>query len=161
MKILIFTEGTALMPSSARDLSREERVKQSASESDDVKNFRSYIPNGEAVSKIQNWENQGAEIYYLTSSSTAQKVDDIRFVLTTFKFPDAQNLLFRKEGQEYKDVAEELMPDIFIEDDCESIGGEAEMTYPHIKPELKPKIHSIIVKEFAGIDHLPDSIIDL
>lgn len=53
------------------------------------------------------------------------------------------------------------MPDIFIEDDCESIGGEVEMTYPYINPEIQKKIHSIIVKEFEGIDHLPSSIVEL
>jgi len=50
------------------------------------------------------------------------------------------------------------MPDILIEDDCESIGGESEMTYPHIREDLKQKIKSIVVKEFQGIDHLPDSL---
>jgi len=72
-----------------------------------------------------------------------------------------QNLLYRKEGQEYKDVVESVVPDIFIEDDCASIGGEAEMTYPHIKPEIQPKIHSIVVKEFANIDYLPDDVNEL
>ena len=50
------------------------------------------------------------------------------------------------------------LTDILIEDDCESIGGEPEMTYSHIREDLKPKIKSIIVKEFQGIDHLPDSL---
>ena len=35
------------------------------------------------------------------------------------------------------------------------------MTYPNIRPEIKEKIKPIIVKEFGGIDHLPDSISDL
>jgi len=55
-------------------------------------------------------------------------------------------------------VAERVMPDILIEDDCESIGGESEMIYPHIREDLKQKIKSIVVKEFQGIDHLPDSL---
>ena len=50
------------------------------------------------------------------------------------------------------------MPDVLVEDDCESIGGEVEMTYPHIRPELKPRIKSVVVREFGGIDHLPDDI---
>ena len=53
------------------------------------------------------------------------------------------------------------MPDVLIEDDCESIGGEKEMGYPHIKPELKRKMKSIVIKEFGGIDHLSDSIYEL
>ena len=43
----------------------------------------------------------------------------------------------------------------------ESIGGEAEMTYPCIKPALKVRIKSIIVKEFGGIDHLLDDLSSL
>ena len=50
------------------------------------------------------------------------------------------------------------MPDILIEDDCESIGGKVEMTYTHIKPEVKRSIKSIPVKEFGGIDHLSDDL---
>jgi len=50
------------------------------------------------------------------------------------------------------------MPDILIENDCESIGGQKEMTITFVKPRVKQKIKSIVVKEFQGIDHLPDSI---
>ncbi len=53
------------------------------------------------------------------------------------------------------------MPDILIEDDCEGIGGEKEMTYTYIQNDLKSQIKSIPVPEFGGIDHLPDSIEDL
>ena len=45
-----------------------------------------------------------------------------------------------------------------IEDDCESIGGEKEMTITFVKSEIKQKIKSIIIKEFNGIDHLPDNV---
>ena len=60
-----------------------------------------------------------------------------------------------------KDVAESIKPDILLEDDCESIGGQAEMVYPHIQPELQQGIASIVVKEFEGIDDLPGAITDL
>ena len=53
------------------------------------------------------------------------------------------------------------MPDVIVEDDCESIGGEEEMTCPGIRPELKSTVKSIVVKEFGGIDHLPDNIVEL
>ena len=53
-------------------------------------------------------------------------------------------------GEEYKDVAERVMPDVLIEDDCESIGGEIEMSYPHIKDELRARIRSVVVKEFLA-----------
>jgi hypothetical protein len=32
------------------------------------------------------------------------------------------------------------------------------MTYTHLKPELKRKTKFIAVKEFGGIDHLPNEI---
>ena len=35
------------------------------------------------------------------------------------------------------------------------------MTYPHMKETLKTRIKSVVVKEFGGIDHLPDNITDL
>lgn len=64
-------------------------------------------------------------------------------------------------GEHYKDVAERVRPDVLVEDDCERIGGEVQMTYPHIRAELKARIVSIVVKEFGGIDHLPDNVPDL
>ena len=48
--------------------------------------------------------------------------------------------------------------DVLIEDDCESIGGQAEMTITYVSPEKKKQIKSIPVPEFGGIDHLPDDI---
>lgn len=53
---------------------------------------------------------------------------------------------------------ERILPDILIEDDCESIGGDAEMIYPHLKAEMRGGIISLVVKEFEGIDHLPDNL---
>ncbi len=53
------------------------------------------------------------------------------------------------------------MPDVLIEDDCESIGGAGEMVITHVKPEIKTKIKSFAVKEFEGIDHLPDKVFEL
>ena len=161
MKILVFTEGIATMQSTAIGVSREERVRQSVDNIPEVNDFRSYVPNGNVIEKLNKWKSQGAEIHYLTSRTTPEEIDDVRFVLDKYHFPDKQNLIYRKDGQEYKDVAEELLPDILIEDDCESIGGETEMTYPHIRPDLKNRIHSIEVKEFAGIDSLSDNVHNL
>jgi hypothetical protein len=70
-------------------------------------------------------------------------------------------LFYRRPGESYADVATRVLPTILIEDDCESIGGPVEMTYPHIHPELKLKFKSIAVKEFGGMDHLPDRLADL
>ena len=75
---------------------------------------------------------QLSEKRYLTSRVKAKEVEDINSVLKTHGFPEGQ-LLFRQKGEEYKDVAEKAMPNVLIEDDCESIGGIEKMTYTHIK----------------------------
>jgi hypothetical protein len=35
---------------------------------------------------------------------------------------------------------------------------EDEMTITNVRPEIKRKIKSVPVKEFGGIDHLPDQL---
>ena len=70
-------------------------------------------------------------------------------------------MVSRVGNETYADVAEGIMPDILIGDDCESIGGNSEMTYPHIKSDLKEKIKSIVVREFASIEHLQDYVTNL
>lgn len=97
---------------------------------------------------------------YLTSRRELPDVGAVRDVLQQYSFP-AGDVLFREAGEEYRDVAERAVPNIIVEDDCESIGGEVEMTYPRIRAEMKEKIKSIVVKEFGGVDHLPDSLSDL
>jgi len=157
MKILIFTEGTIIMHKTAIGHSREKIVKQVKDEQESVHDYGSYVPIGNAVKKLQNWKNDGAEILYLTSRKKLDEVKQIQNVLKKFNFPDGQ-LLFRQKNEEYKDIAEKIIPDVLIEDDCESIGGIDEMTITHVKPEVKKKITSILIKEFGGIDHLPDKI---
>lgn len=122
--------------------------------------FNHYVPTGNSVAKLKAWVSQGAEICYLTSHEQAAGVEVDKKVLAKYGFPKGE-IFYRQNGEAYKDVAERVRPDILIEDDCQSIGGEAEMTYPHIREDLKPKIKSIVVKEFQGIDHLPDSLADL
>ena len=159
MKILIFTEGTILMHKSAAGHTREEIVRQVTEKDHSVKDYSSYIPIGNSPKKITKWKQQGAKIFYLASRRKPEQIKDIKNVLKRYNFPDGE-LLFRKEGEEYKDVAETMIPDVFIEDDCESIGRD-EITYPHIKPKIQDKIHPIIVKEFAGIDKLPNDMKEL
>ena len=157
MKILIFTEGTIIMHKNAVGHTRDEIVKQVEQKEKSVHDYKSYVPVGNAVKKLQNWKNDGAEILYLTSRRKPEEIKQIQNVLKKFSFPDGQ-LLFRQKNEEYKDVAERIIPDVLIEDDCESIGGIDEMTITHVKPEIKKKIASIPIKEFGGIDHLPDKI---
>lgn len=157
MKILIFTEGTILMHSEGKNVSREIRVHQVKKGLPNVRDYANYIPIGNASTKIRKWESQGNKIFYLTSRRTPQEISDIRNVLGKFDFPKG-NLLHRKENEKYKDIAEQLMPDVIVEDDCESIGGEIEMTYPNISEGARQKIKFISVKEFEGIDHLSDKL---
>ena len=70
-------------------------------------------------------------------------------------------IFFRQSDESYVDIVERIIPNLLVEDDCESIGGEKEMVYPHLKPEVLIRIKSIVVKEFGGIDHLPNEISDL
>lgn len=136
---------------------REERVRQVLDQDESLYDFASYIPVGNPTKKLRAWRKQGAEIVYLSSHQKVAEVELDKAVLRNHGFPEGE-VFFRQPGEQYQDVVERFPPDILIEDDCESIGGEREMTYPHIKPELKVKIRSIIVKEFVGIDHLPDDI---
>src|SRR5262249_46397699 len=64
-------------------------------------------------------------------------------------------VLHRTFGESYGDVAGRDVPDVLIEDDCESIGGAQELTFLQIRPEIRGSIISIVVPEFGGIDHLP------
>ena len=176
VKILVFTEGTILTNKRWIGVSRGEVVKQvrkwsnlpkeeleKLRESGDAPSpeyFAASVPIGNSVRKIEAWKKQGATIVYLTSRRKSKELRIIRDILKKYRFPEGQ-LLSRKEGEDYRDVAEKVMPDVIVEDDCESIGGEEEMTYPGIRPELKPKIKSIVVKEFDGIDHLPDNAAEL
>jgi hypothetical protein len=160
MKIMIFLHGTSIMHRNAAGRSREERVQQVVSGEDSVRDFASYVPVGEVVAKLKSWEEQGAEIIYLSSHVLVEEVEKDKAILRRHDFPNGE-VLFRQRGEGYKDVVEKALPDMLIEDDCESIGGESEMTYPQIKAELKSKIKSIVVEEFEGIDHLPVNILGL
>ncbi len=155
MKIMVFLHGTTIMHRSAIGKTREERVKQVLDGNESLYDFASYVPVGNAAQKLQAWCRSGAEIVYLSSHRNAGDVEMDELVLQKHGFPQGQ-VFFRREGESYGDVVERALPDILVEDDCESIGGEAEMTTPQIKPGLRDKIKSIVVREFGGIDHLPD-----
>lgn len=157
MKILIFTEGTIIMHKEAFGLTKQEIIKQVKEKELSVHDYPSYIPIGSAALKIKEWKKQGVGIVYLTSRKELNEIEDIKKVLQKYDFPEGE-VLYRKENEEYKDVAEMILPDILIEDDCESIGGKDEMTITKVNPKIKQKIKSIIIEEFGGIDYLPDDI---
>ncbi len=135
----------------------QERVKQVETNEPSVHKYDEYVPVGKANEKIKGWQEQGAEIVYLSSHRDGASAKKDIQVLSKYNFPDGP-VLYRRLLQSYANVAERVMPDVLIEDDCESIGGEVQMTYPHINPQKKRLIKSIVVKEFSGIDNLPADI---
>lgn len=158
MKLLIFLHGTLIMHKSAQGKTRDERVRQVIGGDSSVHDYASYVPIGNAVEKLKSWQLQGVEILYLSSHETVEDVEKDKSVLEKYDFPKGQ-IFYRQRGESYKCIAERIIPDVLIEDDCESIGGEKEMAITFVKPEIKQKIRSIIVKEFGGIDNLSDKIL--
>jgi hypothetical protein len=162
MKILVFLHGTTIMHKNAKGLTREEIIRQVIEGDESLHDYALYIPVGNAVKKLQEWKGRGAKICYLSSHKNAKDVEKDKFVLKKYVFPDGQ-IFYRRNREEYKDVVKRIqpLPDVIVEDNCESIGGKVEMVYPNLKPELKTRIKSIVVKEFAGIDDIPDEISEL
>lgn len=158
------------MHKNAKGKTRQEIIKQVTDQEESVRDFNNYIPIGNAPEKITKWAQQGAIICYLSALTKNKKGrgDEIvgdeglkadKAILDKYNFP-AGIIYHREDNEDYKDVIERIspLPNILIEDDCESIGGEIEMTYPSLKPELKDKIKSIPIKEFSGIDDLPNEL---
>jgi hypothetical protein len=160
MRILVFLHGTTIMHRTAVGHTREERVEQVQRRDPSVADYAAYVPVGEAVAKLARWHQQGAQICYLSSHRKPEDVAKDAAVLEHFGFP-AGEVLFRGPGESYADVARLAMPQVLIEDDCESIGGEVEMTYPHLRPSEQARITGIVVREFEGIEHLPDTLVGL
>jgi hypothetical protein len=162
MRILVFLHGTSIMHRNAKGLAREKAIRQVVEGDESLHDYASYIPVGNAAKKLRSWETQGAKICYLSSHKNAEHVERDKFVLNKYAFPDGQ-IFYRRNREEYKDVVERIrpLPDVIVEDDCESIGGELEMVYPNLRPEIKDEIKSIVVKEFEGIDCVPDRISEL
>lgn len=115
---------------------------------------------GRSYEKLNVWAKQGAELCYLSSNRDPDDVQKDLCVLEKYDFPRGQ-LFYRKYDQNYIDIVEKIVPDILIEDDCESIGGELEMIYPNMSSLSQQLVKSIVVKEFEGIDHLPDNVEEL
>ncbi len=134
--VMIFTEGTILMPRRRRYLF----------------SFRNYVPIGDCAAIIRRWHEQGARICYCTSRK-GRSVKVIADVLEAFALP-GERLYYRSKGEAYKDIVEAVKPDVLIEDDCKSIGGPRQMCITYVNPEVKRGIKSIVVREFEGIDHL-------
>ncbi len=157
MRLLIFLHGTVIMHPGASGRTREERVAQVRTGADPaLHDYAAYVPVDNAVAKLQRWQEQGAQIDYLSSHRSSGDVARDASVLQKYGFPPGR-VLARETGEGYGEVAGREMPDVLIEDDCESIGAD-EITFPQIRPERRARIKSIVVPEFGGIDHLPDSL---
>ena len=170
---MVFLHGTIIAHKNSAGKSRQEIIKQVIEQEESVRDFENHIAVGNAPEKLKTWVSQGAEICYLSALTENKKArgDEVvgkeglkadERVLVRYDFPKGE-IYHRNSGESYGDVIARIvpLPGILIEDDCESIGGEPEMTYPHIREDLKKKIKSIIVKEFGGIDHLPDNLAQL
>ena len=135
-KIIIFVEGTILKPKHNNFFSRI--------------NMNGYVPISNAIETIKNWQEQGYEIIYLTSQTgrramkMAQHLDELGFV--------GSMVGYRQKYQDYTTLIKEELPDILVEDDCESIGGETNMCSYKLPDNIKNEIKIIKVKEFEGID---------
>ena len=141
--------------------SRDERVAQVRDGTDrTVDDFAAYVPVGGAVAKLRRWEERGAEIAYLSSHRDPDGVAKDAEVLRRHGFPPGR-ILACTAGESYGVLAERARPDVLVEDDCESIGGAPQLAYPQIPAPLRAGIGSIVVPEFGGIDHLPDSLEEL
>lgn len=157
MKILVFLHGTTIMHKSAAGQSRTKRVQQVIEKDPSVREYASYIPTEGAMEKLNSWYVQGAQILYLSSHESADDVVKDKEVLNKYSFPPG-DVLYRRHGETYADIAERVLPDVLIEDDCESIGGIDEMTITHIQPAIKKTIKAWVMKEFEGISSMSDDI---
>ncbi len=138
-RIMIFTEGTVLKPRSFFGFFDQQ----------------SYIPVKNCIDKIRNWEAQGAEIVYLSSRRKKSLMEKTRDKLIDHGFPGTY-IHYRSKNEKYRDVVETVRPDVLIEDDCRSLGGAWQTAINKVDKRIKENITSIIVREFKGIDHLPD-----
>lgn len=111
---------------------------------------KAYTPIGNSIQKINEWYGK-----YEVVLCTFRK-RNIKIVEKALTYYGVQyhNLEYRREKESYADVVERVKPDILIEDDCKSIGGEKEMCITKVPDLLKAKISSIVVEEFTGIDDI-------
>ena len=135
-KIMIFVEGTILKPKYNNILSRI--------------SMTTYIPINNAIETLKKWQEEGYEVIYLTSlkgrraMKMAQHLDELGFT--------GSMVGYRQKNQDYATLIKEELPDILIEDNCLSVGGEQNMCYNLLSDEPKKEIKHIVVEEFKGID---------
>jgi hypothetical protein len=135
LRITVFLHGTVIMHEGGISRSRDERVGQVRDGTDpSLRAFASYVPIGRAAEKLCAWQREGAAISYISSHRRPEDVEDDSRVLRAHGFPEGV-IHSRASGETYAAVAERILPDVLVEDDCESIGGEPEMVSPHVRPQ--------------------------
>lgn len=155
MKILVFLQGTILVEQNVAGNTREESVARSRELNLSKGPFGGMVPIGGSVAKLTRCREKGATILYLTASRKPENVLKSLEALNQHGLPEGE-LFSRGSTRSYAEIAQELGPDIIVENDCKSIGGEKEMVYPNMTPEARSRTKSVVVREFEGIDHLPD-----
>lgn len=98
--ILIFTKGAVIGPRSVWNFF----------------NYKKYVPISNCIVKIEKWHKRGSNISYLTSRKSAAQGNDIQSYWKRMDFRGSR-LYFRGPKQKYRDIAEELVPRILIEED--------------------------------------------
>jgi hypothetical protein len=156
LKLVVFLQGTTLIESGLLGKTREESVKKSREWTTKGGWLGELVPIGEAPKKVRAWSTRGGtELYYLTASRKSENIAKCQAALKKWSFPSG-TLLHRNPNESYNEIITPLHPDLIVEDDCESLGGKKEMVYPNLSEEVKRSIASVVVREFEGIDHLPD-----
>jgi hypothetical protein len=159
MRVLVFLDGTTIDHGGGAAGPMDELPPEIGDRpGSTIRDPHRHVPLGNPGVKLSKWRDQGAEIVYLSSHRTSDEVENERNVLAKYGFPEGPIYYRRRTTESYAAVAESVSPDIIIEDDCKSIGGEPEMTYPNMSDDAKRKVKSIVVEEFGGIDHLPDDL---
>lgn len=109
-----------------------------------------YKPIGNAVGIVNTWRNEGHDIC-LCSYVRKRRYNFVKRIID-FHGMKYTEILCREKGEQYREIVERIKPDILIEDDCKSIGGQKEWCITNVREEIKVGIYSIIVPEFNGID---------
>lgn len=109
-----------------------------------------YKPIGNAVEIVNAWQKEG-HVIYLCSYVRKRRYNFIKQIIDFYGMKYIE-ILCREKGEQYSEIVERIKPDILIEDDCKSIGGQKEWCITNVKEEIKAGIRSIIVPEFKGID---------
>jgi hypothetical protein len=158
MKILVLLNGTVVVLNNTDSMPAGINLSWRGAEAlDFLHDLTAYKPAGRAGEKLQAWKNQGADILYLSSRDNFKSVEIDKFLLKLWDFPEGP-VFFRHRGETFQDIVEKIVPEILIENDCFSMGGEKAMISHCLPLNLKQMIKTIVVKENQGIDHLPDNL---